>query len=376
VSFFRRTPQLTLIVNFDGSRAGAALLDISGKTPTLRFAAESETAFGETPTPEQLLETLGLKLRSVLARVKDEGLVAAAQASLPAKISRAVAFVGAPWLDAAVKRLCVSRAKPFSFSRDSLERIIGRNDFASRHRGSLVERAVVHASANGYPVDDPVGQRAREFEITVLLAAVAAPIRAAIIDALHETFPALRISFASQSRAVYEAARALYPSPATTLVLDVGGELIEAARLEGDDLAAVGSAPVGISQAVRAIASRCKMELPMAASALRTHSESGASDCEEGVAKSVAEAAKAWAESVAKSLAQVAPGQGPSRVAVSAASEHEAAARALAIAAFPGAEPLQISQRALLPQIAADPAAHPTTICSALAVHRHASHRG
>jgi hypothetical protein len=373
--FLRRERQvpLTLLVSLDGSRAGAALVDRSGKKPTIRFASEIELAAEETPPAEQLLASLLQKLALALAAAKDQGLRAGTENDAPATVGEAHAFVGAPWCDSAVKRLCLSKETSMTLSQRGLDRILERNDFALRLKGDLDEKVVARAAANGYPVDNPVGMRARSFDLTLFLAAIEPPARDGIRAAVAAAFPGVKLDFASQARALYDVARGLFPHEGKTVILDVGGELIEAVRLEGDDLAAVASAPVGMLSAVRAVAQRCGLTPAAAASALRAHAESGAADCADGVTGAVADAARAWAAAVREALADISRGEHASRIVLSADPSMLAAATAVARATLPGAEIVPLSARALEPAIAADPSAHPTTVACALALHSRAA---
>jgi hypothetical protein len=369
-----RHAPLTLVVSLDGSRAGAALLDRSGAKPTIRFASEIELAAEETPAADALLAALLQKLSLALAAAKDQGLRAGAEGETAARVGEVAAFVGAPWCDTAVKRLCVAKETPMTLGTRGLNRILDRNDFALQLKGELDEKVVARAGANGYSVPNPVGLRARSFELTVFLAAVEEPVREGIAAAVSAAFPGLKPTFASQARALFDVARGLFPHEGKTLVLDVGGELIEAVRLENDDLAAVASAPVGMLTAVREVARRCSLTPAAAASALRAHAESGAADCADGIAGAVAEAAKSWASAARAALVGISGGEGASRVILSADPSMSAAAAAVARAVLPGAEIIPLSARALESGIGADPAAHPTTVACALAFHSRAAH--
>lgn len=367
----RRVP-LTLVVSLDGSRAGAALLDRSGKKPALRFASDIELAPEETPAADALLAGLLEKLKAALAAAKDAGLRVNSEADAPAYVRDAVVFVGAPWCDSAVKRLCLAKEKPMTMGKRGLARILDRNDFALKLDGDLDEKVVARAAANGYSVEDPVGLRARSFELTLFLASVDQAAKDGVRAAVEAAFPGVKPTFAAQSRALFDVARGLYPHEGKTLVLDVGGELIEAIRIEGDDLALVASAPVGMLSAVRAIAKRCSLAPAAAAAALRANAESGAVDCAEGVTGAVADAARAWGQAVGRALADVSGGEAASRVILSVDPTMLAAATAVVAAMLPGAEIVPLSARSLEPAISADPSAHPTTLACALALHSRA----
>jgi hypothetical protein len=369
--FLRRDARepLSLVVSLDGSRAGAALLDSSSKKPVLRFCSDIELSAEETPTADVLLTTLLANLKLALREAKDKGLVAGTGNGKPAKIKGAMAYIGAPWCDTSIKRLCVAKETPMTLSQRILDRILERNDFALKLKGDLDEKVLARATANGYAVPSPVGLRARSFELTLFLAVVEPAVKAGVAAAVEEIFPGTKISFAAQSRALFDLTREMYPHEGQTLVLDVGGELIEACRLEGDDLGAVASAPVGVLSAVRSIAKQCKLAPAAAAAALRAHAESGAAECPEGVAKAVSDAAKAWGKAVQKTVLLVAGVEAPSRVVIAADQAMSAAARAVVLGMLPGAEVLPLSARSLEPMITADPATHPTTLACALSLH-------
>jgi hypothetical protein len=363
----RKTP-LSLVVSIDGSRAGAALLDASGAKPVIRFSSEADFISEAAPTADALLAAVLAKLGQVLAAAREYGLRAAADAEAPAAVRDATVFVGAPWCDSSVKRLCVAKETPMTLGQRGLDRIIERNDFALRLAGALDEKVVARAAANGYPVENPVGVRARSFELTLFLAAIEPALKDGVRAAVAAAFPGAKVGFASQARALFDLVRALYPHDGHTLVLDIGGELIETVRLDGDDLAAVGSAPVGVSSAVRGVASRCSLSPAAAAAALRAHAESGGGECADGVPKAVAETAAAWGSAIRR--AAVSPdAEAPSRVIVCADAPMLAAARTVVSAALPGAETIAVSARNLEPLVSASPEAHPTTVACALALH-------
>jgi hypothetical protein len=364
----RRAP-LSLIVSLDGSRAGAALLDRTGKKPVLRFSSDIELAAAETPSAEALLSALLAKLKIALAAAKDQGLKAGTDGDAPAAVTEAIAFVGAPWCDSAIKRLCVAKETPMTLGQRALDKILSRNEFALKLGNALDEKVVARASANGYAVDNPVGLRARAFELTLFLAAVEPAAKDGIRAAVGEAFPGIKISFAAQSRALFDLARGMYPHEGQTLVLDVGGELIEATRLDGDDLAATASAPVGVLSAVRGIAKQCGLEPAAAAAALRAHAESGSTDCAAGVAKAVADAAKSWRDAVRRGVVSAAGDETPGRVIISADPSMIGAAGSVVLSMLPGVEIIPLSARQLESAITADHSVHPTTLACALALH-------
>lgn len=364
----RRAP-LSLIISLDGSRAGAALLDRSGQKPTLRFSSSVELAGEETPAAGALLATLLEKLAAALAAAKDQGLRVGTESGAPAAVVEAVAFVGAPWCDTAIKRLCVAKETPMTLGQRGLDRILERNDFALKLGGALDEKVVARASANGYAVENPVGLRARAFELTLFLAAVEPAAKEGVRAAVAAAFPGIPLSFAAEARALFDLARGLYPHEGQTLVLNVGGELIEATRLEGDDLAAVASAPVGVLSAVRSIAKECRLEPAAASAALRAHAESGAGECAAGITKAVASAAQSWGSAIRRGVILAVGGETPSRVIISADPSMLGAASAVVALALPGAEILPVSARQLESVITADPSTHPVTLACALALH-------
>lgn len=368
----RRAP-LTLVVSLDGSRAGAALLDRSGKKPTVRFSSEIELAEGVTPAAPALLAALLEKLALALAAAKDQGLRVGAENGAPSAVTEAVAFIGAPWCDTAIKKLCLAKETPMTLTQKTLDRVFERNDFALKLNGELDEKVLARAAANGYPVANPVGLRARLFELTVFLAAIEPAVRGGVQNAIATAFPGVKTSFASQSRALFDVARGIFPHEGRTLVLDIGGELTEAVRIDGDDLGAVGSTPTGTLSAVRDVAARCDLQMASAASALRAQAESGDADCTGAVGAAVTEATKAWGAAIAPILADVSGGEPASRIVIAADAKSSASAASAIATLVPGAEIVILSTRNLEPLIAADPSVHPTTVACALAVHSRAN---
>lgn len=366
-----RRSSLSLIVSLDGSRAGAALLDSSGEKPALRFSTDIEIAADDQLGAEALLGSLLEKLKVALALAKEKGLPAQAEGGATVTVKEAVAFVGAPWCDTSIKRLCVAKETPMTLTRRSLDRILDRNEFALKLGSDLDEKVLARASVNGYTVGDPVGLRASAFELSLFLAAVEPAAKEGVSAIVEEIFPGVKLSFASQSRALFELVRDLYPHEGHTLVLDVGGELIEAVRIEGDDLGAIASAPIGVLSAVRGISKRCQLSSAAAAAALRAHAESGdaAPECPEGVSREIAETAAAWGASIQKNILSGTSGVRPGRVVVSADPSVSETVRSVVAAALPEAEILLLSARMLESAISADPSAHPTTISCALALH-------
>lgn len=107
---------------------------------------------------------------------------------------------------------------------------------------------------NGYPTNEPIGQKAQELEMTIFISMSSEEFMTKVQEVVFKHFHRDNIKFSSFAFVAFAVARDFFAKHSNFILVDVGGELTELSMVKQDVLVGSASFPKGINFMVRALA--------------------------------------------------------------------------------------------------------------------------
>jgi len=247
--FFGEKKDLVLVIDVGSASVGAALVLL--KKGALPYVIRS------TRTPVQFQPHLRFDrfLRLTLKALENsiQGVLKGASGR-PAK---AYCFLSAPWYSSEVRAIHHSlKGKEFVFDQKLMNSIVeGELErFAAeeleRYRrlkghAYLIENKVIDVRLNGYPTANPLGKKAKEVELSLMLGLAPHQTITDIIEAIRRPLPGLPITFHSFLLPFFAVLRDLFHDTQDALLIDIGGEVTEVSLMREGVLTGTVSFPLG-----------------------------------------------------------------------------------------------------------------------------------
>jgi hypothetical protein len=183
-----------------------------------------------------------------------------------------VCVLASPWYLSETRLIKTSKATPFIFTKrladgllqkelELLSESYQRKYGNSGNKPELLEERILNVSLNGYPIDDPLGKKARSLELTMLISISPQLCLDRIRESLSKTFHHTPVSFSSFMLSSFMAVRDRYVSPDSYLLLDIGGEVTDVAIVSRGILKASLSFPFGKRSFFKYMTSKLDIEL-------------------------------------------------------------------------------------------------------------------
>lgn len=146
--------------------------------------------------------------------------------------------VAPPWQEASVRTEHKSEERPFLFTKTLLGEMLRRSALPAE--GSVTaDESVLSVRLNGYIVPDPIGVRASEAEVEILVSSIEESVGERLARPLRNIFHSRDIRLVAAQAARYEALTALFPHEKDYLILDALSEPVAFTLVRSGYLAAV-----------------------------------------------------------------------------------------------------------------------------------------
>ncbi|MBI1999350.1 MAG: hypothetical protein HYS74_01700 [Parcubacteria group bacterium] len=265
--FSPRSHQKKLVALFDvgsASVGGALVGAATGEKPVVFSAVRRDLPFQSSFDIKRFRASLGEALSLVAADLMRQGIPAVPRESgyaFPPR--RAFCFLSAPWHAAHLHRITIARDRPFKVTRQLIERaLLGESEAADAARtpygahsdAEPIERHVVRTLLNKYDVALPVGKEARTVELDVYMSFAPSPFLADMRRRLERTLSLDRVSIHSFLLSFFDVVRSVWHEEEHFVLLDVSGEVTEAALIQSGSIVDTFSFPIGTRTFLRALA--------------------------------------------------------------------------------------------------------------------------
>ncbi len=290
---------LRLSIDLGSGSVGAALSHTivkDGKTKTEILASVRKPVFFKDDLNFQIFLTgMMSALKQALTEIHDVHI------GTPSSIS---VFLRAPWYSAQVRRVVSSRDIEFSVTHKLLNEMLRRESdifesaanakYQELHNAlETIEEKTLNVELNGYPVNHPIGARAKSLALTFYISASPKIVLDTITDTVRGIFPHKKIVFHSYLLSLYVLIRDFVGAQEDFIFLDIGAEISEISIIKSGVLTQSATFPIGIHNIVRALMDGYTIGFESAYSKIRMYSEKALSLDEQnkisGILKSVNE---------------------------------------------------------------------------------------
>ncbi len=245
--------------------AGIALVAPEQKPEIIYFYRE-HYPIKERLKPSAISSTMIEALEKAVSSVSRFGLPALIKRGENRRISRAFCTLSSPWHVSSTKMLHFKFEHPFKVSRDFLRDVVKheeknflagiskekKEEFGENlTRSEIAEMEILNSLIDGYPVFNPIGKIAGEFEITLFLSATPKSVKKSIERAVGKYFPNAETEINSTARVYWYVLKSIFPDEDNFMVAHVSGETTDISIVKKDIIIETISFPLGRNLIIR-----------------------------------------------------------------------------------------------------------------------------
>ncbi|MBI4118438.1 MAG: hypothetical protein HY455_02820 [Parcubacteria group bacterium] len=257
-SWGSKTERLAVIIDVGSASIGVALalLRKDGK-PTIFYTKRKEMPFQSTLHFEKFFAGMGTTLTAVLQDTATQGMLRVPREYARTIPDEVVCVLGAPWHAIATKTITIKRDQPFTVTDEIMEQSLDKEAESFREKAfgkesvTLLEKHVMRAAVNGYPVVSPKGKRGTELSLSLYLSLAPEYVVRIIREGYAHVFHNAPITFHSHLFALFAGVRDLWPQVDDSLLVRMSGEVVEIGLVADGALRDVLSFPMGTNIFVR-----------------------------------------------------------------------------------------------------------------------------
>jgi hypothetical protein len=245
--------KIGLVFDIGSSSVGGALFSIEdSKVPRIIFFVREPILLLEKMDADQFLS---LALQS-LSRVADK--IVRSGRGAPEKI---FCVLGAAWCGSQTRTVKLKKNSPFTFSAKLADELVQKEIglfqeenlvrfLDEQDRVVPIELKNLRIALNGYPTSSPLGQKARELEMTLFISMSSKHFLEKVEVVISSHFHRKSAKFSSFFMATFTVVRDL-SHLADFILVDVGGELTSLAMAKREILKETASFPIGRNYFIR-----------------------------------------------------------------------------------------------------------------------------
>jgi len=169
-----------------------------------------------------------------------------------------------PWYASQVRTINFDKNTPFTFTSKFADNLVQNeiklfeDEYATnkedRNDINLIELKNMKVLLNGYDMPDPLGQKAKELEMTLFVSMSSEQILNKIKETVGRHFHSKKMKFISFVLASFSVVREMFAHQDNFLLVDVGGEITDISMIKKDILCNSISFPVGSNYMTRKVA--------------------------------------------------------------------------------------------------------------------------
>lgn len=238
----RKSGRSVALIDIGSASVGGAYARYeTGKPPSIHYTARVDVTPREgEPILDSMLRSLAFLERLMI----EEGASQLRQASGSGAVDEVVVSIAAPWQSVSVDTVRIEEKKPFTYTREVLQKAASRREPKEGHL--LVQHAVIATLLNGYQIDEPYGKRVTRAEAVLLSSAADKEAMQAVERSLRKAFHTGSVRFTAFAPTAFAALRDLFPHQHDFLALDVSGTATSLLVVKRGLLAEVCEIPQGI----------------------------------------------------------------------------------------------------------------------------------
>jgi hypothetical protein len=293
-SLFKKSDkEVSIIFDIGNGSIGASLVEFSSKNvPITLYTHREPLTFLPQVTSKRLVETMLTLLKDVAGHLQKEGLTHIHHSFLGNyNIKDVFCIFSSPWYISQTKVLRLNKEVPFLVSKSFVDELVqaeeeqfhtalreGKYEQIFGHDTRLLEKKIIHTKLNGYEIQNPIGKKANDLEITFFSSFISADLIKKVEATLHGIISFRNIQFFSFALASWSATRDMFTDINNFLFLDISGEMTDISLTYKGVLVETISFPSGRNTLLRRVSEALKVPPEVALSYLLMHSHGNAEE--------------------------------------------------------------------------------------------------
>lgn len=281
--FKKKEEEIVAVFDIGNGSIGGALVKFSKSDhPIVLYSHREPLTYAPHPTPKHLLGSMVKLLKSVSSHLVKDGLMHIKTSPFGGhKLRDAYCVFASPWYVSQTKIVKSENDTPVAVTKETINELVrkeqeefnkalkeGKYEQLFGPDAQLLEKKVINVRLNGYDIEDPIGKRARELELTLFSSFMSKDILAKVEDILHQAFSVRAIHHYSYALASWGGSKILFPDIHDYFFVDVSGETTDISLVVRDVLVETMSFPMGRSTLLRKVVKDLKVTPDVALSFL------------------------------------------------------------------------------------------------------------
>jgi hypothetical protein len=268
-SLFKK-PEEEIVAVFDignGSLGGALVKLRAHDHPVILYSHREPLTFAPHASPKHLVGQMLKLLKSVATHLAKDGLIHIKTSPFGGhKLRDAHCIFASPWYISQTKVVHAEQEKPFTVTKETINELVKKEqeDFNKALKEGkyeqifgpdtrLLEKRVINMRLNGYDIDDAIGKKAKELELTLFSSFISHDILLKVEETLHKAFSVRDIHHYSYALVSWTGSQKMFPDLHDYFFVDVSGETTDISLIVKDILVETISFPMGRSTLLRKV---------------------------------------------------------------------------------------------------------------------------
>ncbi|MDQ5969176.1 MAG: hypothetical protein QG579_333 [Patescibacteria group bacterium] len=278
--FDKQKENVSLLININNGSINTALVSFRpGQVPKFLYSVETQF-IGVEPDAMKLPDGVSSLLESSLKEITSKGWAKIGLKNK--KISHVMVSFSSPWLILKTKDIHLSQDHLFIITKKFINDIAKKEEDlfkkelsevysgGSSQQFNTIEKSVIQTKINGYAVEDILGKKTKDFDVSILLSAVSKGIEEKIAGLIFKEthIPKENLIVNSFPMVLFSTARDNFSTDSNFMLLNVDGETTDAILVEDHALTSIVSFPFGKNTIIRSMAKLFKTSSKIAESNL------------------------------------------------------------------------------------------------------------
>ncbi len=247
----------TSIVTYIGNGVvkGGIVYHEMGKSPVILSARKNVLKYNEERNQEQLESQIISEFDQMLKQIKTEDFPKIHNKKCN-KPDTVMVMLASPWYLSETNTIKMKEENPFMVTENLIDKAVSNLTKAHKEDSTLsvLEQSYLSVLMNGYSLNDPIGKKAKDLDITVFNSYVKTDLLKKIKNLITGHFHLHNIFIHSKSLVTYSAIGDLYPAITDYVIVDITTAITEVWITRGGVLRDTGSFPYGKSAFINSIA--------------------------------------------------------------------------------------------------------------------------
>lgn len=278
--FDKEKEKVSLLININNGSINAALVSFKPRqAPEFLYSVETPY-IGTPPSAMKLPDGMTSLLESSLKDITSKGWGKIGLKNK--KISHVMVSFSSPWLILKTKNIHLKQDHLFIITKKFINDIakkeeeLFKKELSEIYSGNkdeqfnTIEKSVVHTKINGYAVENILGKKTKDFDVSILLSAVTKAIEEKVTSIIFKEthIPKENLIIHSFPMVLFSTARDSFLTDSNFILFNIDGEMTDMVLVENHAMSSTVSFPFGKNTIIRSLAKSFNISTKIAESQL------------------------------------------------------------------------------------------------------------